>query len=336
MNPTPKTDGPERVTVVIPTKNRRRLLLRTLSSVLAQVDVEVEVVVVDDGGDDGTVPAVRALGIPGVRTIRHAESRGVSAARNAGLATVSTPWVAFVDDDDLWTPDKLSSQLDALRAHPSARWSCVGAVHVNAVLQPGWVQLPLDSDDVLPVMRERMVVPGGGSGVLVETALAREVGGFDEGLSIVADWDFYLRLADSSLVAPVPRPLVAYFVHQDSMYHDPRGLIREIRSLAAKYDGSDGGLVFHFRAWFWYREVVMMARRLGDRRAQAALLAQSLLVSGPLPPLRVVGRKVGALVRRSLGEKPAPVADDPVPVLEESVRQWLDRLRREGPPVSGA
>ncbi len=108
------------MTVVVPTHNRPQLLLRTLATVLHQEDVPVEVVVVDDGGAARATDAIAAQGLTGVRVIRHERSKGVSAARNAGLATVRTPWVAFVDDDDLWAPRHLRTLLGGAPPEASA------------------------------------------------------------------------------------------------------------------------------------------------------------------------------------------------------------------------
>src|SRR3954449_11506761 len=126
------------VTVVIPTHNRRLLLMRTLHSVLAQQHVDIEVVVVDDGGTDGTEAAVAGLADPRVTLIRHPFPRGVSAARNTGIEKSSARWLAFVDDDDLWAPSKLRSQLDVVAAHPSWQWSCTGSVDIDRQCRLSW------------------------------------------------------------------------------------------------------------------------------------------------------------------------------------------------------
>jgi glycosyltransferase involved in cell wall biosynthesis len=181
------SDSTPAVTVVIPTRNRRRLLLRTLDSVLRQDDVPFDVVIVDDGGTDGTSEAVEELCLPNVRVLRHERSKGVSAARNAGLQLVAAPWVAFVDDDDLWAPAKLRGHLTALEQRPAARWSCVDAIHVDDRLRPLWHAAAPRSGDISDAMLQSAAVPGGGSGVLTDTNLAREIGGFDENLSII-EW----------------------------------------------------------------------------------------------------------------------------------------------------
>ena len=103
------------VSVVIPTRDRSRLLGLTLHSVLWQRGVVVVVVVVDDGSTDDTAQTVAGLADPRVRLVRHDTAQGVSAARNRGITEAHGRWVAFLDDDDLWAPDKLACQLQAAR-----------------------------------------------------------------------------------------------------------------------------------------------------------------------------------------------------------------------------
>lgn len=223
------------VTVVIPTHNRTALLRRTLRSVLAQEGVELTVLVVDDGSVDGTEASVRALDDPRVTLLRHPVARGVSAARNTGLAHATTPWVAFVDDDDLWAPGKLRAQLDALAQAPQARWSSTGSVDIDRQCRiSGW-HLPPDVTDLSSDLLVRNHVPGGGSGVLADRELAVAVGGFDEAISNLADWDFYTRLALASPVAPVFRFHIGYLVHAQGMAHDVRRSETEYAYLDVKY-----------------------------------------------------------------------------------------------------
>lgn len=101
------------VSVVIPTRDRWSLLATTLASVQAQQDVELEIVVVDDGSSTRMPVQGAPWNDPRLRTVRHASSRGVADARNAGIAAAGGDWVAFLDDDDLWAPGKLRDQIDA-------------------------------------------------------------------------------------------------------------------------------------------------------------------------------------------------------------------------------
>ena len=92
------------ISVVIPTHNRRDLLLQALASVLRQRDCDFDVVVIDDGSADNTADAVRALGAAKIRMLRNQQPVGVAAARNMGIQAASGSWVALLDDDDLWSP----------------------------------------------------------------------------------------------------------------------------------------------------------------------------------------------------------------------------------------
>ena len=308
------------VTVVIPTHNRRELLLRTVDSVLAQRDVDLKVVVVDDGGADGTPDAVRRLGRSNLTLIRHEESKGVSGARNAGLRSADTPWVAFVDDDDIWAPDKLSAQLASLSAEPDARWSCVGAVRVDADLRVVSHHAPPPSGDVAAALLERNVIPGGGSGVLTSVALARTVGGFDERISILADWDFYLRLSLEAPVAAAGRPLVAHYLHSDSMYYDPTGIIRELFYLEDKYRGLPPDKSFRADHARWFIDFALMSKRLGNERTAVSLLRRGVREAGVVPLAVEALSRLGPALRRRL----AGLGEPPF-TFSEPVEDWLRR-----------
>ena len=103
------------VSVIIPTHDRCERLRLALRSALAQRGVDVEVIVVDDGSSDGTRAFVEGLKDPRVRLVHNEVAMGESGARNRGISEAGRAWVAFLDDDDLWAPDKLASQLDALQ-----------------------------------------------------------------------------------------------------------------------------------------------------------------------------------------------------------------------------
>ena len=105
---------PDSVTVVIPSKDRVGIVVDTVRLTLRQRDVELEIVVVDDGSTDGTSEALEALGDPRVTILRNETAEGVANARNRGIAQAKYPWIAFLDDDDRWSPDKLRVQLERL------------------------------------------------------------------------------------------------------------------------------------------------------------------------------------------------------------------------------
>src|SRR6266480_2329719 len=106
-----------RVSVIVPTYNRAHVLGESLASVLAERDVDLEVVVVDDGSTDGTAALLAGLGDRRVRPVVRPHA-GIAAARNAGIAAARAPYVAFHDSDDVALPGRLAVPLAFLGAHP--------------------------------------------------------------------------------------------------------------------------------------------------------------------------------------------------------------------------
>lgn len=217
------------VTVVIPTHNRLDLVPATIASVLNQQGVRLQVVVVDDGSTDGSGAwlALLAARDSRIEIVRHERPRRLPAARNAGMGRARGRWVAFCDDDDLWAPDKLAAQLDALAAGP-ARWACTGTVSVNRELEIiGHHRIT--GGEVLHALLARNEIASGSS-VIAELEFVTEAGGFDETLNASEDWEMWIRLAQRSPLAVADRPLVAYRQAAGSMSSDT-GRMRTSRAI---------------------------------------------------------------------------------------------------------
>ncbi len=267
MNPT--------VTVVIPTHNRRELLLRTLRSVLAQETVDFEVLVVDDGSTDGTSEAVRRLNDRRVGVLRNEHPVRVSAARNMGADAATGAWVALLDDDDLWSPQKVARQLAA--AEQTGRgWAYAGAVEIDerGVLLGG--DPPPRAEDLVDGLRDRNLMPAGCSNVIVRADLLRQAGGFDLRLRHLADWDLWLRLVRSGPPACVTIPLVAYRIHPGQASLDPRGMIAEGRILQARH----GANLNSIRRWLGWSHLRRGERGLAVRSYARAALAGNVASVG--------------------------------------------------------
>jgi hypothetical protein len=256
------------VSVVIPTYNRERLLGQTLRSALAQRGVDFEILVVDDGSTDGTADDVAALGDHRVRLLRHQRPRGVATARNTGAAAAHGAWVAFLDDDDLWAPDKLARQLDAART-AGGDWVYAGTVEVDGAGRLLGGAPPPPPSVLLAQLTRRNPMPAGSSNVMVRATLLAEAGGFDPALRHLADWDLWLRLARQTRPAWVAAPLVAYRIHpaQATMATipvvsmDTTGMVAEARLLQARH-GADPRAIHRWAAW--------SQLRAGRRRAAVA------------------------------------------------------------------
>jgi glycosyltransferase involved in cell wall biosynthesis len=228
------------VSVVIPTRNRWQLLSRTLGSALSQEAVAVEVVVVDDGSDDQQT-SMTGLEDSRVKLVRHQYRQGPAAARNSGVREARAPWIAFLDDDDLWAPHRLRSMLDAVgRADGTFAYSA--AVIVDEHLQPLMLQPAPMGNRLMPALLGSNTIPGGASNGLASATLFDKTGGFDESLSFLADWDMWIRLAEIGQPIAVPEVLIAYSRHSGSwvlredpaIWHDLKHMIEKHAELSRR------------------------------------------------------------------------------------------------------
>jgi glycosyltransferase involved in cell wall biosynthesis len=205
------------VTVVIPTRSRWDLLsTAALPSALGQDGVELEIVVVDDGSTDRTAEKLQASSEPRLRVVRLDRPQGVARARNAGIEAARGEWVAFLDDDDLWAPEKLRVQLAAAEAQ-GASFAYGGAAAVTEERSWLYSLAPPDPEVLASVLLERNVLWGGCSNVVVRTDIVRALDGFDERLFQLTDWDLWIRLSHAEPGCAWPEVLVACIEHRRSM-----------------------------------------------------------------------------------------------------------------------
>jgi glycosyltransferase involved in cell wall biosynthesis len=234
------------VSVVIPTHNRRELLLRTIHSVLAQA-LDFEVLVVDDGSTDGTAEAVRFLNDRRIRVLRNERPVRVAAARNIGAEAATGAWIALLDDDDLWSPEKLERQFAAVEV-TGRNWVYAGAVEIDERGRFLGGEPPPLPEELLNGLADKNLMPAGCSNVMIRAELFREVGGFDIRLRHLADWDLWLRLAVTGPPDCVALPLVAYRIHARQATLDPNDMIAEGRILEARH-GADLNSIRRWLAW---------------------------------------------------------------------------------------
>jgi glycosyltransferase involved in cell wall biosynthesis len=319
------------VSVVIPTHNRRDLLRSCLRGVMGQEDVDLEIIVVDDGSTDGTTELLQAIGDPRLRVIRHDVARGVAAARNTGIAAAHGQWVAFTDDDDLWAPSKLREQLEAGEARGAGFVYCGAVIFFDdsaAVIPDRPTPSP---DEMRHAVLEWNPLPGGASAQIAQTRLLRDVGGFDDELRLLADWDMWIRLAAVTSMAAVDKPLVAYRRHVTNMVRGSyREHLHEFSRFVAKHEvatlehGTEfDGVTFHS----WLAHAQVLAGRPWDAvsihlRAAAKYGSAHHLRSIPGSLVLAARNRAFALAGRPRRASPQIVSGSmPVP-------RWLEELRR--------
>lgn len=298
------------VSVVIPTRNRWDLLSRhALASALRQEDVDLEVVVVDDGSEDGSAEKLSAFDDPRVQAVLRPQRGGQAVALNAGIEKARGEWIAFLDDDDLWSPKKLRTQLDAAaEAGASFVYGSMVAVDGDGEVLESFPSP--DPAEVKALLRRQNVLRCPSS-VMAKAELVRGVGGLDENLNELTDWDFFIRLADSGRPAACRELVIGYLVHpQNRRLRQDSDVEAEFSYLAAKHPGLERP---GFARW-----VAMGHLRAGRRlRAAGTYFASAVRDRDPGNALRGAAALFG---ERAFRERRRLVADRPnLP--------WLDEYR---------
>ena len=245
-------DGPL-VSVVIPMFQSESWIAETLESVAAQTYPLVETIVVDDGSSDSGANLVSGFAESAERPVRlvRTTNNGVAAARNLGIAESNGAYVALLDADDLWRPEKLESQVAQLEESGSPMCTCgyeffddlsrrrIGVVRVK---------------DGSTALRGWLALEGNGL-ALASTALIRrqaleDLLRFDSLFSISADLDFALRVGETGHIDALPEVLVGYRVHPGQMHRQISGLAGEVSTLYDRVfaDGGDSSFERRCRA----------------------------------------------------------------------------------------
>jgi glycosyltransferase involved in cell wall biosynthesis len=220
-----------RVSIVIPTRGRASLG-SALASVFRQTEPDFEIIVVDDHSPGDAIAGVlHAHADPRLRCVTLSGSDGAAAARNRGIGCATATYIAFLDDDDEWLPDKLATQLKAMEAGGDE----VGAVYT--------ARLTIDRDtgrttttrfpvEFRPGVSDNVVTT---SSVLLRRECLDRVGLFDEQLAIGSDYDMWIRIGRYYVFHYLDTVLVKYYVHHGNLSHDYRRQRDSFRQLIEKH-----------------------------------------------------------------------------------------------------
>ena len=208
------------ISVVIPHKDRPKLLARALCSVLLQRLRPIEIVVIDDGSSGDNLRKAQQVcerigKAVNTKFLTNSESRGANFSRNRGIAVAIGEYLAFLDSDDVWLPDKLICQMAALARESRPAGS-------GFLCYTGRYRTSEDGEIIARQVSNRTVPQdeilfanfiGTLSSIVVDRTSIVEAGGFDESLGASQDWDLYIALMDRVKFVPVPEPLCVYYDH---------------------------------------------------------------------------------------------------------------------------
>jgi glycosyltransferase involved in cell wall biosynthesis len=221
-----------KVSVVIPTHNRPELLNRAIGSVLTQTTDDFEVLVIDDASADSAAEqVVQRRNDRRIEYIRLEDSHGPAGARNAGLLRATAPYIAFLDDDDEWVPEKLQIQtrlLDRMASNVGGIYTARFTVDSGS----GTTTLTRFPAPFDPAKYGNVVTA---SSVLLRHACFDIVGLFDEELFGMEDFDMWVRVHDVFRLEYLDEPLVKYYVHQNTVSQKHSRIARTLDRFLRKH-----------------------------------------------------------------------------------------------------
>jgi glycosyltransferase involved in cell wall biosynthesis len=317
LDPAPLID------VILPAYNGSRVIRKAIESALAQ-DVPLRLIVVDDGSSDDSAAVARSYG-PGITVITQA-NRGVSGARNTGLAAARAPYVALLDQDDAWQPGKLARQLELIQAHRDVGLVFTDMLLLNGdgtIVEDGFLRTTPpyaalegqslgDSAYLLPetlgeaVVRFNFISP---STVLLRRQAVQEIGGFDEAFRYCDDAECWMRLLSRWRGIAIEERLVLSLVWEgNASKRGDRLALERIRigeKVAAHPELFPAGTADYFRIErpVSYYRLGMGALHAGDTRTARRHLVTSLHEKAKLRTALALGAALlpgpvrGALLR---------------------------------------
>jgi glycosyltransferase involved in cell wall biosynthesis len=272
------------ISVVIPTFERREFVQAAIRSVLGQTLRDFEVLVVDDGSTLNLPPLLDALGDARIRYFRHDSNRGEAASRNTGILNARGAYVAFLDDDDEWLPEKLRLQIE-LFSHSSDTVGCVYGGYEAIRARDGevlWRRVPTKRGDLSRELLRRNIL-GIPSTVLLRRECLERVGLFDEGIAFGLDHDLWIRVAQEYRFDFVPGIVARYTIHQRQLSNDAFVIAKGHADLLRKYgsrlrpDRRRVGRIYFSLG----RELCLRGQSAGGRRALLKALRANPLNSRP-------------------------------------------------------
>lgn len=256
-----------KISIIIPVYNRLHLLERAINSVLNQTVKDFQLIIADDASTDNVMRIVKQFSDHRIFYIRHDINKGASAARNTGIENASGDYIALLDSDDEWFPQKLEKQITVFQSSSSS----LGVVYT------GYQKINYNKNNiVIPNMRGNLSqeifrgnLIGTTSTPLIRKDCLSMTGLFDETLPSAQDWDMWIRIAQHYEFDYVPEVLVRYHLQHDSITMDNKAKIQAYKVISKKYNTVTRSLPIKIQAehysymgkTLWYRRNILASLR---------------------------------------------------------------------------
>lgn len=220
------------VSVIIPTYNREKLIIRSINSVLNQTYSDLEVLVIDDCSTDNTQQVIKTIVDSRLRYIRLSENKGACAARNIGISLAKGDVVAFQDSDDEWDDNKLKEQIDVLLRNDADMCICkMQTLNANGDFIKETPDIPLEEMTFERLLYGNFI----STQMLVVKKCCLNDNKFDESFPRLQDWDLALRLKKKYKMAYVDKVLVTQYIQNDSITSSNLKYVLSLKKIYEKY-----------------------------------------------------------------------------------------------------
>jgi len=223
-----------KVSIVIPTYNRADFLPKAMQSVLNQTYRDWEMIIVDDGSTDNTEEVVKGYKESGIRYIAHKSNLGISAARNTGIKNSKGKYIALLDSDDEWFPEKLSCQMKIFQ-EKDLKYGvvCTSGYMIKDDKVISVKAIPNDLDDFYKIFLFKNVIWS--SSVLIRKECFEKLGLFDEHLKSCEDWEMWIRISKYYKFIFLKTPFITYLIHPGQISENLSAKIEARKRILLKY-----------------------------------------------------------------------------------------------------
>ncbi len=220
-----------KVSVIIPTHNRAEFLHSAITSVLNQTFQDFEIIIIDDASKDHTREVIDNFNDARIKVIHNQVSKGAAGARNIGIMNSNCEYIAFLDDDDEWLPEKLKIQSYLLdNSLPEVGSICTGCFIIEKV--SGRV-LSIDNPEVHDLSKGNFITT---SSILLRRECFKKCGLFDESMPANSDYDMWIRISKKFSFKIIKDALANYYIHENRLTLNYEKKIRGIEILFEKYE----------------------------------------------------------------------------------------------------
>jgi glycosyltransferase involved in cell wall biosynthesis len=220
-----------KVSVIIPTHDRAELLRSAITSVLNQTFQDFEIVIIDDASKDHTREVITNFNDARIKVIHNQVSKGAAGARNIGIINTNCEYIAFLDDDDEWLPEKLKIQTCLLNNSPQEVGGvCTGCFIIEKV--SGRV-LSTDKHEMKDIFKRNSIIT---SSILLRRACFEECGLFDENMPTASDYDMWIRISQRFSFEVIKDTLAIYYIHENCLTTNYEKKAKGLEILFERYD----------------------------------------------------------------------------------------------------